>query len=141
MPRCVLLNEVDAVFMHVVSAGTLHRDCRSPSSNAFLRYWVGAPRDRGDATQTRCCIAGYVIKHWALLARFHPERFCAEDFPCPVEAGTSRSTELACYPYLLLGTESRGGYDYPTCLMNVFRAFRTTSYDMTTYRLEAEKLT
>ena len=40
-----------AVVMHVVSAGTRHRDCWSPSSNAFLRYWVGAPRDRGYATK------------------------------------------------------------------------------------------
>ena len=43
--------KVNAVFMHVVSAGTLHRDCWSPYSNASLRYWVGAPRDRGEATK------------------------------------------------------------------------------------------
>ena len=66
MPCCVFLNEVNAVVMHVVSAGTLHRDCWSPSSNASLRYCVGAPRDRGDATQTRCCISECVIKHWVL---------------------------------------------------------------------------
>ena len=46
------------------------------------------------------------------MTRFHPKRFCAEDFPCPVEAGSSRSTEPACL-HLPLSMEARGGYDQP----------------------------
>ena len=67
-------------------------------------------RPRG-CVQTRHCISEYHIKRW-VLTRFHPERFCAEDFPCPVEAGSSRSTEPACL-HLPLSMEARGGYDQP----------------------------
>ena len=95
--------------MLMVSAGTRHRACGSPFSNAFLRYWVDAPRDRGCATK-HAAVSQNTTLNAGFLARFHPERLCAEMFS--VEAGSSRSTEPACL-HLPLSMESRGGCDEP----------------------------
>ena len=67
--------------------------------------------------QTRRCISGYYIKRW-VLTRFHPEGFCAEDFPCPVEArppGVQNRLVHTCRSAWKL----EGGMINPMCLMHV----------------------
>ena len=52
---------------------------RTPFSNAFSRYWVGAFYDRGDATKLASVFLDTPLNS-GMFTRFLPEKFCADLF-------------------------------------------------------------